>query len=255
VPNACAVGHDGRVPATLAAVTRDLHEQWDLLRAWVDELPDPSSDEPSTLPGWSLGVLVAHLGRTMDALAACRPATADDGPARTLGGYLASYRGVDPSQMDVLALEVAAQVADDPLAHLDAFAEAGLARLEELTALGESDGRGDGENVVVARRGAIRLRDFAMSRLVELVVHAYDLAPALPLPVPVDPTARTLVASALAELVLETSGHDVVVADERAWILAVTGRLPWAAAAAQGAVRAGAVSDGVPDLSDTLPLL
>lgn len=243
------------MPATLAAVTRDLHEQWDLLRSWVEELPDPASEEPSSLPGWSIGVLVAHLGRDLDAIAACRPATVADGAPLTLGGYLDTYRGVDPDRLDAVAREVAARVADDPLAHLDAVADAGFARLEELTTRGRAEGAEDGENLVVARRGSLTLRDMALSRLVELVVHAYDLAPVLPLPAPVDPTARTLVADALAELVRERSGYDVVVDDERAWILAVTGRMRWSEALAHGAVRAGAASDGVPDLSDVLPLL
>jgi len=234
---------------TLAALRKDLLEQWDLLRAWVEQLPDPASSEPSSLPGWSVGVLVAHLGRNMDAIAALRPVSQDeDVEPLTLGRYLATYRAVEPERMDRMAHEVAASIAGDPLAGLDRFAEQALAHLEQLSQAGE-------DAVVEARRGVIGLADFVSSRLIELVVHGYDLAPVLPLPAPVDPTARTIVANALLVVLEERTGYQLDVGDETAWILAATGRIDWPTAVERGAVQPSTISDGTPDLASSLPLL
>lgn len=238
----------GRMPM-LAAVMKDLHEQWDVLRAWLDELPDPGSQQPSTLPGWSLGVLVAHLGRNWDAIRALQlPEPGADPEPLTLSEYLATYREVDPGRLDRLAHEVAQQVAGDPLGAIDEMAEGAFAHIDELAAAGE-------DATVIARRGPIALLDFLVSRLVELVVHAYDLSPTLPLPAPVDPTARTLVAQALMDVLESRTGYQLDVVDEKAWILAATGRIDWPDAVEHGAVRPRAVSDGTPDLTQSLPLL
>lgn len=235
--------------STLAAVVKDLREQWDLLRAWLEQLPDPASSEPSTLPGWSIADLVAHLGRVMDSISALRPlGPDDDDDPLDLSEYLATYAEADPAHFDRITHELAASIADDPLTHLDRMADRAFARVDELT-----DGRGD--VVVVARRGTIGLLDFLTSRLIELVVHGYDLAPTLPLPIPVDPTARTLVAEALIEVARERTGTAIEVGDQTSWIAAATGRLDWRAAVAQGAVRPSALSDGTPDLAPSLPLL
>ncbi|GAB2604996.1 maleylpyruvate isomerase N-terminal domain-containing protein [Pseudactinotalea suaedae] len=235
---------------TLAAVVKDLQEQWDLLRAWLEELPDPASPEPSTLPGWSIGVLVAHLGRNMDAISALRPVAPDDGDPLTLAEYLATYAAADHGYFDGIARDFAASIADDPLEHLDRLADLAFAHIAELAG---ADGQSD--TVVVARRGTIGLRDFLVSRLIELVVHGYDLAPTLPLPAPIDPTARTIVAEALIEVARQRSGYAIDVDDQAAWIAAATGRLDWPAAVARGAVRPSALSDGTPDLTASLPLL
>ena len=232
--------------APLALVTKDLHEQWELLRAWLDELPDDLSDAPSSLPGWSVADLVAHLGRSLDALKACEPQPADTEPI-TLGEYLG---GDAPTadRMSTVTKELARTIAGDPLGALDELAEKAFARLDELSSAGE-------DAVVLARRGPILLRDFAMTRLIELVVHAYDLARELPLPVPVDPTARTLVAEALLDVLRRRSGADVVIGDETAWVKLASGRLDWAEGVARTALRPGSLSDGTPDLSGLLPLL
>lgn len=242
--------HDGPMPTTFAAVSHDLSEQWDLLRAWLEELPDPASPEPSTLPGWSLADLVAHFARIWDSISALRPADADDGDPLTLGAYLATYAQADHAYFDQLAHELAAEISDDPLGHIDQYADKGM---DDLADLAEADGGED--MVVVARRGPITLLDFLVSRLIELVVHAYDLAPALPLPTPVDPTARTLVAQALLGVLEERTGYQLDVNDEEAWIKAATGRIDWSTAVERGALRPDAISDGTPDLTQSLPLL
>lgn len=234
---------------TLDAVVNDLREQWDLLRAWLEELPDPRSAEPSTLPRWSIADLVAHLGRVMDSISALQPLPPGDHDPLSLSEYLATYAAADPGYFDQITHDLAASIADDPLEHLDRMAEAAFAHIDELR-----EGAPD-DAPVLARRGAIELPDFLMSRLIELVVHGYDLAPALPLPTPVDPTARTLVAEALIEVARERTGYAIEVNDPTAWIATATGRLTWAAAVAKAAVRPSALSDGTPDLGPSLPLL
>lgn len=243
--------------AALDAVAKDLQEQWDLLRAWLQELPVSGSAQPSTIPGWSVGDLIAHLGRGLDALTALTPVAAgpspDDGTIEplTLSEYLATYQA-GAEQITAVTKELAAQIADDPLEGLDRIADRAFAHLRELQG---SERHEQGEQIVLARRGPIRLADFAMTRLIELVVHAYDLAPELPLPVPVDPTARTLVANALIQVVRRRTGAAIEVGDEAAWIKAATGRIDWSAAVAAGAVRPDSLSDGTPDLTESLPLL
>jgi uncharacterized protein (TIGR03083 family) len=235
---------------TLDAVVNDLREQWDLLRAWLEELPDPASAEPSTLPRWTIADLVAHLGRVMDSISALRSLTpGEDADPLSLAEYLATYAEADPGYFDQIAHDLAASIADDPLDHLDRMAEAAFSHIDELR-----EDRPD-DVVVLARRGAIRLPDFLMSRMIELVVHGYDLAPALPLPTPVDPTARTLVAEALMGVARERTGYALEVSDPTSWIATATGRLAWPAAVARGAVQPSALSDGTPDLGPSLPLL
>lgn len=236
---------------TLTVVVKDLREQWDLLRAWLEELPDPASPEPSTLPGWSIADLVAHLSRVMSSVRELTPLPRldDDGDPLSLSAYLATYAAADPAFFDRRAHELAASIAHDPLLHLDEAADRAFTHIDALR-----DAHGD-DVVVVAGRGAITLLDFLMSRLIELVVHGYDLAPVLPLPTPVDPTARTLVAQALIEVARHRTGTAIDVGDETAWIAAATGRIDWPAAVGKGAVRPTALSDGTPDLTASLPLL
>lgn len=236
--------------ATLTAVIRDLREQWDLLRAWLEELPDPASAEPSTLPGWSIGVLVAHLGRNLSATSAAVVTTPEEGETvNSIAEYVALYRTVDPARIDRNSHAFAAEIAADPLERLDELATQACARLDALA--------GEPETTVVRSRNGdlIGLTDFLRTRLIEMVVHAYDLAPALPLPSPVDPTARTIVAEALLEILSERTGDRLEVGDPEAWILAATGRIDWPCAVGRGAVRPLEVSDGTPDLTPSLPLL
>lgn len=235
---------------SLAVVAADLRQQWELLREWLEHLPDPASPGPSTLPGWSLADLVAHLGRVLASISALEsvPQSLDDDPL-TLSEYLASYAGADPAWIDERTREMTAAIADDPLARLDELAEKAFADLDLLLV-----GAGP-DTTVRAGRGLITLYDFTVSRLIELVVHGYDLAPTLPLPAPVDPTARTIVAEALLDVARHRTGTQIDVGNETAWIKVAAGRTDWAAAVAAGAVRPSAISDGTPDLAPALPLL
>lgn len=233
---------------TLTAVVRDYRQQWELLARWLVDLPNPAAGTPSSLPGWTLGVLVAHLGRVHDSVVALQPIDLPEGDEPlTLSQYLAGYRD-SAADLDAIAHDGATQINHDPLLHLDRMAEQALAQIDVLAVRGA-------DSVVQARRGPITLLDFLLSRLIELVVHGYDLAPTLPVPAPVDPTARTIVAQALLEVACHRTGYRIEVVNEEAWIKAATGRMSWPAAIAARAVEPRAISDGTPDLSGALPLL
>ncbi|MFV0425480.1 MAG: maleylpyruvate isomerase N-terminal domain-containing protein [Beutenbergiaceae bacterium] len=233
---------------TLDALLNDYRQQWQVLSDWMSNLPDPAAPTPSVLPGWSLADLIGHLGRVHDSVLALRPVELppDDEPV-TLSEYLASYAG-GGAHITEVTQAFTAQIADDPLGQVRLLGERAIAHLQSLADRGP-------ESVVQARRGPITLLDFVRSRLIELVVHGYDLAPTLPVPAPVDPTARTIVANALIEVVRHRTGYRIEVVNEEPWIKAATGRISWADAVAARTIKPESVSDGTPDLSRALPLL
>ena len=61
--------------------------QWSALRAWIGALTADELDRPSTLDGWSVADLVAHLSGTCNSIAALRPAPQTSEPL-TIAGYL-----------------------------------------------------------------------------------------------------------------------------------------------------------------------
>ncbi|UFU03492.1 maleylpyruvate isomerase N-terminal domain-containing protein [Ruania suaedae] len=229
---------------TLTRSRDELRDQWELVRERLDEVSTDMLDAPSSLPGWSVGELVAHLARAMDAITACEPAP-DAEPVR-LADYLSSYAG-DADRIDRLTRETALQLAADPLAGLDEIGGRALAHLDRLIE--------QGDVVVQGRRSAIRLSDLITTRLIELVVHAYDLAPALTSPAPVDAGARELVAQAFADVVKDRTGITVLVDEPAVWIRVAAGRADWDEVTSGRALRPEFLSDGLPDLRGLLPLV
>ncbi|SDB96970.1 Mycothiol maleylpyruvate isomerase N-terminal domain-containing protein [Sanguibacter gelidistatuariae] len=241
--------------ADLPQITSALHTQWARLRSWVGPLGDNllgNRNKPSALPGWTVGELVAHLGRAMDALAVCTPAPAGTRPIE-LAEYLGSYpeRADDISQF---TRDLAVEIADAPLAAVDALATRALATLDELSL--------DQVVVVQARRGAITLRDMAMSRLIELVVHAEDLVASLKGVVdsagpanPIDREAQRIVAEELLDIVVTRGGWDLEVTDPGLWIRLATGRARYNVDDLARAITTDYTAGGVPDLGRMLPIL
>ncbi|MFI2755107.1 maleylpyruvate isomerase N-terminal domain-containing protein [Cellulomonas sp. P22] len=257
----------------LAAASDALRTQWATLRPWVAEHVDASTGTlPSILAGWDVADLVAHVGRGMSALTAVEPAPAGTVPL-ALGEYLAGY-GAGAAVIARTTRELTATIASDPLAAIDAFAAAAFARLDEL---------GTHEQVVVARRGPIRLSDMVVSRVVELVVHADDLfrsldatrtgaAPAAPGYASaveeldrgilddaggrgvLDPAALDLVAQALLDVLVARGGFVVELGDPLTWVRLAAGRIPYDVDAVAVALTAPYTSDAVPDLGRVLPL-
>lgn len=241
--------------ADLAEISTALTAQWDRLRTWTAPLGDDllgARDRPSALEGWTTGELVAHLGRAMEALTVCVPA-----PPGTVPLTLAEYLGTYPDRAEHVAAatrELAREIAHAPLTEVDALARAALARLGELGP--------DGRLVVQGRRAPVTLRDMAASRLVELVVHADDLAASLVGTVdsareasPVDRTAQRIVADELLRIVTTRVGGPLEVVDARLWIRLATGRERYDVDALARAVSTQETATGVPDLGRVLPVL
>lgn len=227
-------------------VAGELRDQWELLRARLEDTSDAVLDELSSLPGWTVRDLVAHLGLSLDLITRCELRAQDPEPL-TFASYLAAYRD-DSERISERVLDYSATLDRDVFDAVDEVADRALERLDELVATGP-------RALVRTNRGAIRTGDFLLTRLLELVVHTYDLAPVLADPVPVDTGARHLVAEALAQIVADRAGYRLIIDDEEAWILAATGRIHWDEAVRRDAVRPEYLSDGVPDLGQHLPLL
>ncbi|WP_426594240.1 maleylpyruvate isomerase N-terminal domain-containing protein [Cellulomonas sp. McL0617] len=230
----------------LADASAALHDQWERLRRWVgDVVDDQVADEPSVLPGWTVAELVAHLGRAMEALAVATPLPDGTVPL-TLGEYVGTYadRAAETAQT---TRELATAISADPLGEVDARAQAAFDRLDEL---------GPDERVVQGRRGPVLLSTMTVSRVLELVVHADDLARSVPRGVdPVEPGALRLVADALLRVVVARGGWDLEVSDARRWVRLATGRQPYDVDELAVALHPRYTSDAVPDLGRMLPLL
>jgi uncharacterized protein (TIGR03083 family) len=230
---------------TLAAA---LERQWSRLHRWLGQLDDAALSAPSILDGWSVGDLVAHLGRAMDALAVTRLAEPGTVPL-TLAEYLGTYPD-RAAEISKVTHELSERIAAAPVREVDAMVRGALARLAELRAE-------PGDPVLQARRAPILLSEMVLSRLVELVVHGDDLARStrLPGPGPLDPEATRLVSEALLEVLLDRGGWDLEVVDELAWIRLACGRTPFAVDAVAGALAPRSTADSLPDLGTRLPLL
>ncbi len=239
--------------ATLDEATTALHAQWDRLRTWVVDVVDDSvGDAPSVLEGWTVTALVAHVGRAMDALAACTPLPPGTVPL-TLAEYLGTYAG-RAADIAETTRALAAQVATDPVAWIDARAAAAFAALEALSR--------SGDPVVQARRGPVRLSTMTVSRVVELVVHADDLFVSVHRvpgagagPDPVEPGALRLVADELLAIVVARGGWDLEVDDARRWVRLASGREPYDVDALAVALAPRWTGDSLPDLGRMLPVL
>lgn len=252
---------------TAARLDLDLHEQWDALIDWLRSLDDDALAAPTPLPRWSVRDLVAHLALVMRVLARAEaadpdvsgesgehgesgesgessaPSAAGDVPRTlTFADYLASYAGTS-SDIRERAIELAEH--RDPIGSAESSGQAALLTLREL--------RDEGVRLVRVHRGVVALDTLVLTRLVELVVHADDLARSAAIPSPVDPTARTIVATALLSVLRSRTGYDLQVGDEVTWLRLATGRLPWSGRGR--ALRPGTLAEGLPDLSQALPLV
>ncbi len=156
----------------VAEVRAVLEETWVALREWIGALPAETYGDPSVLDEWTVAELVAHVGRSVEAVTGAALAEVRVVPL-TIREYVASYPAGAP-EIAESARERARLNAADPLGSLDASWAGMITRLGELT--DGSGGEPGTDAVVVGRRGAIRLSDLLTTRVIELVVHADDLA-------------------------------------------------------------------------------
>ena len=243
--------------------------QWGRLVVVVDALDDAAFAEPTRI-GWTVAQLCAHIVRTVDAI------------SRALGEPARSAQPARPActAEDYFVVARERYEAIDARARVEAAAQS-PAQLR--TALGgavdraraDLDGR-DGQTVVEAALGPIRLADFLETRCVEAVVHGLDLpgsarvdpdpqalraavrlltdmlaarAPGRSVEVRVPPYA--VVSCGVGPQHTRGTPPNVVEVPAVVFVELVSGRLDWAAALREGATASGARAD----LSRYLPLL
>lgn len=258
------------VPRFSVAKTRTAWlEQWDALRASMEEVGEDAWTTPSVLTGWTVGDLVAHLGLGAGYLAEALGGPASGEPM-TFGQYVAAYADAAPA-IDRWAREAGAGTRSSVLRRVDEHAAAAVGA---LAALGEDD------RVVTSHDRSVRLSDFLVTRCIAVVVHGDDLARSVPgLAVPQRRTAQQVAVRALTGLLAErapgrsvevrvppfaavqcvagprhTRGTPpaVVETDATTFLRLATGRTDWDDVVASGAVRSSGLRA---DLSPHLPLL
>lgn len=195
--------------------TELLREQWTALRAWIEHsgLLDHRREQ-SVLEAWNVHELVTHVGRSFLALTTLGPER--DLAPKSLRGYIADYSASAQEIADGTT-ELARSFEADLLGGIDNCARLGLRALGALRA-----------DVVRGPRGAIRLDDFVLTRLIELVVHGDDLArsvPSIAAP-PLLDGAVDAVAQALSGAYVEVAGVAPNVGERLTWIRRATGRAP-----------------------------
>lgn len=243
------------------------------LREWLDRLPAESWDAPSVLPGWSVSELAAHLVDVANSATAVGPAERGT-QARGISDYLASYANISESVTD-RARRTVAGAGGRPEGILAAIDERFDVAVKAMESLGLRD------LVVTTRRVPVRLGDYLLTRVIEIAVHADDLARSVPdvAPPPIPREIERLAVRALLDVLAErapgrtvevrvpphaavqcvagprhTRGTppNVVEMAPEVWLRLAAGRQRWEEATAAGAVLA---SGARADLSGHLPLL
>ena len=146
--------------------------QWQVVRTWIDAIPEDGFAHDSALDGWTVSDLVAHVGRVALSVARLRPETTSDKPV-SIAKYIERYAVRAP----VIAEETRQAGGGPQRTRADAATfidEAWEAAEKTLAELGVDD------PVVRASGGPIRLSDFLATRCIELVVHADDFGRSLP---------------------------------------------------------------------------
>lgn len=258
---------------SVATLVEALDAQWQLVVAALADVSGADWDSPSVLPGWRVADIGGHLVRSAhsaDELRAAPPGSV----AQSVADYTAQYAA---AAADIAAGSAAIAAHRDLAEILDLLRPAVAVQVELLRELGT---RADAERLVVAAaRGPIRLADFVATRLLEVVVHADDLARSVGVEATLHRPALRVVTRMLTAVLAERHpGHavefrvppfaavqcvtgprhtrgtppNVVEADPLSWLRLATGRLAWVELVADGRVRA---SGDRSDLSALLPLL
>lgn len=253
-----------------ARVRTALIGQVEAVSAAAHELTAEQCALPSGLPGWDVRHLLVHIALQIDAVPRflAGPESTATAPELDLPTWALST-GEAAEDLDRQTREEADLAADGP-----ARIDEAVAQLEPVL---EAAVRTD--LLIPSRYGAMRMLDFTVTRLLELVVHSDDLARATGTSVSLDRQALAatvrLLMNALAAKApggsvevrvppfavvqcVEGPRHtrgtppNVVETDPLTWVRLATGRLSWADARAAGAVSA---SGERADLGGQLPVL
>ncbi|MET8542917.1 sterol carrier family protein [Kitasatospora sp. NPDC004799] len=257
-------------------VSAALVAQSEALREVVHRLTDSDLERPTRLGSWRVRELVVHVSLALSQLLPVLDAPEADGPALPLADY-AALAGTMAEFVDTVTTEKAAAGFAGPAAEVAAAFDRALDAvrvvLDKLEA--EPDRR-----VTFLTGHPMLLTDYLVSRLVEAVVHADDLADALGLEdFPHDRQAVAAVSRMLADALAgqvpggavelrvppyavvqavpgpkHTRGTppNVVETDPLTWIRLATGRVDWAAAVEAAEVSASGERS---DLRAYLPVL
>jgi uncharacterized protein (TIGR03083 family) len=237
--------------------------QWQALRSYAKGLEPADLAVPSSLPEWTVGVLIAHIA---DGVAALTERLSHPPPDRVQTS-IAEWARRCASQAPRLAAEARELAANGDSRELLTVA---VARAENAL-----DQVVNPQRLLWSPVGGIRLTDYLVTRVIEAVVHADDLDPEFPH----DRGALGACVRALADILAGTvpgssvelrippfaavqcvpgprhtrgTPPGVVEVDPLTWIRLATGRARWAEAAADGRLRA---SGERTDLSRYLPVL
>lgn len=165
-------------------------------------LDDPRLGErwasPSALPRMTVGALAAHLSRAVTVVPVYLETPADPPFVDAPGYFLALFPAADTDPDSGMATDVRARAEGDAvggLAGVRAAWDEARRRVEhQLTNVGPTPG-------ISVRGSAMQVRDYLVTRLVELVVHSDDLAASLDLSPPdFDRVATDTVVSCLTEM-------------------------------------------------------
>jgi uncharacterized protein (TIGR03083 family) len=192
-----------------------LRRQWESLHDWLGLIEvEKHNDVPTGLGTWTVADLVAHVGLGLGL--AAEVSVAADGPeVRSIGEYVAAYRGA-ASDIAAMTENTRAALGADPLGGLNEVAERVWSALSRC--------RGE---LVAARRGTMRRSDYLVTRLIELVVHGDDLWRVLGVgPSPVLPEALGVVGDALTTAYRERCGVMPEPFEHLTWVRVACGRLP-----------------------------
>jgi uncharacterized protein (TIGR03083 family) len=251
--------------------------QNEALRAVVRGLTAPDLDRPTRLGSWRVRELLAHLGLALGHLPAALDKAEPDGPVLSLARYAQLSRTMAEAVDTAVTEHAAAGFAGPPeevAAAFDRPLDAVRAVLDRPAVAGPE------RRVAVLAGRPMLLTDYLVTRLVEAVVHADDLADALGLDAfPHDRQALAAVSRMLADAfadrapggavelrippyavvqAVEGPRHtrgtppNVVETDPLTWIRLATGRIAWAAAVDAAALSASGERS---DLSGYLPVL
>ena len=239
------------------------------LADWLDGLPAEQFAAPSVLPGWDLRTLVAHVAFVQRGLAGRLADRTGESPI-PIAQYVRAYRP-HAADIDEATRDVAAEHGPDELKALLRDARPARAAAEGVPP----------RATVVGGRGPITARDWAVTRVLDLVVHCDDITRSCPQrePVPLLRPALALTVRTLAQaLAAQSPGRsvelrvppfvavqaiegprhtrgtppNVVETDPVTWLRVATGRVPFADAVRDGSIRA---SGARADLTPHLPLL